>query len=253
MTSDEERLALQMIELLDLTSLNFDDDEDRVIALCHRAVTPIGVVAAVCVHPQFVQVACRELDSLRAESVRVSAVVNFPYGGSSRESAVYEIRGALALGADEIGLVYPYRSQLTGDKQAATDLVAVCKETCGDRVKLKVILETGELRDPQIIRKVCEDMINIGVDFIETSTGKVIVNATPQAARIILEVIAEAGGQGGFKAAGGIRTFDEARVYLDLARARFGPQWVNVHHVRLGALSLLDDILTRLGVAASGR
>jgi deoxyribose-phosphate aldolase len=253
MNAQEERLALQMIKLLDLTSLNVGDDEERVIALCRKAVTPVGVVASVCVYPQFVQLARRTLDGLRSESVRISTVANYPYGGSSLEAAVYETRAALASGANEVGVVYPYRMQLTGDKQAATDVVDACRETCGDRALLKVILETGELKDPQIIRNVCLDMIAVGVDFIETSTGKLTTNATPQAARIILEAIAEAGGQGGFKAAGGIRTFEDARVYLDLAKARFGPHWVNVNRVRLGASSLLDDVLTRLGILAPGR
>lgn len=253
MNSQEEQLALQMIGLLDLTSLNTDDNEARVITLCRRAITPVGEVAAVCVFPHFVKLARRTLDDLRADAVRVSSVANYPYGGSNLLSAVSETRAALASGADEISLVYPYRLHLTGNKQGTKDLVAACKETCGDRAVLKVILETGELRDPQIIRNVCMDMFAAGADFVETSTGKVIVNATPQAARIILEVIAEAGGQGGFKAAGGIRTFDEARVYLDLAKARFGPHWVSVNSVRLGAGSLLDDLLTHLGVLAPGR
>ncbi|MEB0040734.1 MULTISPECIES: deoxyribose-phosphate aldolase [unclassified Pseudomonas] len=253
MTSQEEQLALQMIGLLDLTLLNADDNEARVLALCRRAITPVGAVAAVCVFPHFVHLARRALDDLRADTVRISTVANYPYGGSNLLSAVSETRAALASGADEISLVYPYRMHLTGNNQGATDLVAACKAMCGDRATLKVILEAGELRDPQIIRKVCVDMFAVGADFIETSTGKVIVNATPQAARIILEVIAEAGGQGGFKAAGGIRTFDEARVYLDLAKARFGPHWVGVDRVRLGAASLLDDVLTRLGVLAPGR
>lgn len=253
MTEQDERLSLQMIELLDLTSLNLDDDDDRIIALCRKAVTPVGLVASVCVYPQFVQLARRTLDSLGAESVRISAVANYPYGGPSLQSAVYETRAALASGADEVGLVYPYRTQLNGDKQEATDLVEACRETCGDRAVLKVMIESGELKDPQIIRSVCTEMMTVGVDFIETSTGKASVNATPQAARIILEVIAEAGGQGGFKATGGIRTFEDAKIYLGLAGARFGPNWVNVNRVRIGASSLLDDVLTGLGILAPGR
>lgn len=253
MTSQEEQLARQMIGLLDLTSLNFDDNEERIIDLCQRAVTPLGAVAAVCVYPRFVQLARRTLNDLNADNVRVASVVNYPYGGSNIQSAIAETRVALISGADEIDLMYPYRTLLTGDRQAAMDLVAACKATCGERAILKVILETGELKDPQIIRKACVDVIAAAADFIETSSGKVSVNATPQAARIILEVIAEVGGQAGFKATGGIRTFEDARIYLDLARARFGPCWVNVNRVRLGASSVLDDLLTRLGVLAPGR
>jgi deoxyribose-phosphate aldolase len=252
MISQDEQLARQMIGLLDLTTLNVDDTEERIIALCQRALTPVGAVAAVCVYPRFVQLARRTLNDLHADTVRVTAVANFPYGSPNIQSAVSETRAALASGADEIDLMYPYRTLLTGNQQVAMDLVAACKAACGERALLKVILETGELKDPQIIRKACVDVIAAGADFIETSSGKVIVNATPQAGRIILEVIAEVGGQAGIKAAGGIRTFEDARVYLDLARARFGPHWVNVNRVRLGASSLLDDVLTRLGVLAPG-
>jgi len=253
MTSQEEQLARQMIGLLDLALLNANDNDERVIALCERALTPVGAVAAMCVYPRFVQLARRTLKGLRVGDVRVAAVVNFPYGGSNIQSVVSETRVALLSGADEIDLMYPYHALLSGDQQVAMDLVLACRATCGDRAVLKVILETGALRDPQMIRKACEDVIAAGADFVQTSSGKVIVNATPQAARIILEVSAEGGGQVGMKAAGGIRTFEDAQVYLDLARARFGPNWINARHVRLGASSLLDDLLTRLGVLAPGR
>lgn len=253
MTSQEEQLARTMIGLLDLSTLNADDDDERIIALCRRAITPVGEVAAVCVYPRFVKLARQTLEDLRAQRVRVCSVANFPYGGLNIKSAVADIRAGLVAGAEEIDLMYPYRALLTGDRQTAIELVEACKSTCGGRVTLKVILETGELKDPQIIRMACEDVIAAGVDFVGTSSGKVGLNTTPQAVRILLEVIAEVGGQASLKAAGGIRTFEEARVYLDLAQARFGPHWVNAQHVRLGVSAVLDDVLTRLGVLAPGR
>ena len=124
MTPQDEQLARQMIGLLDLTLLNVDDTAARIIALCQRALTPVGTVAAVCVYPRFVQLARRTLNELHAETVRVAAVANFPYGGLNIQSAVSETRAALASGADEIDLMYPYRTLLTGDQQAAMDLVA---------------------------------------------------------------------------------------------------------------------------------
>jgi deoxyribose-phosphate aldolase len=104
------------------------------------------------------------------------------------------------------------------------------------------------LRDPQIIHDVCRNVIPVGPAFIKTSTGKVAVNTSPQASRIMIEAIAEMGGQVGFKAFGGVRTLAEAKVYLDMARARFGPLWLRPGRLRIGAASLLDDVLLQLGL-----
>ncbi|MDB5981927.1 MAG: deoxyribose-phosphate aldolase [Pseudomonas sp.] len=251
-TSQEEQQARAIIGLLDLSTLHIDDDDQRIVALCKRAVSPMGEVAAVCVYPRFVQLARHTLSQLRAKRVRVCTVANFP-AGASIKSAVADIRAGLVVGADEIDLMYPYQALLRGERQEATELVQACRATCGERAKLKVILETGELKDPQLIRMACEDVIAAGVNFVGTSSGKVGLTTTPQAVRILLQVIADVGGQASIKVAGGIRTFEEARDYMALAQARFGPHWVNANRVRLGASTVLDDVLTRLGVLASGR
>jgi deoxyribose-phosphate aldolase len=252
-TSQEEQQARQLIGLLDLSTLHIDDDDERVIALCKQAVTPMGEVAAVCVYPRFVQLARHTLSELRAKRVRVCTVANFPYAAPDIKAAVADIRAGLVVGADEIDLMYPYQALLRGERQEAIDLVQACRSTCGERAKLKVILETGELKDPQLIRMACEDVIAAGVDFVGTSSGKVGLTTTPQAVRILLEVIADVGGQASIKVAGGVRTFEEALGYLALARSRFGPQWVNANRMRLGASTVLDDVLTRLGLLAPGR
>jgi deoxyribose-phosphate aldolase len=251
-TSQEEQQARVIIGLLDLSTLHVDDDDQRIVALCKRAVTPMGEVAAVCVYPRFVQLARYTLSQLRAERVRVCTVANFP-AGANIKSAVADIRAALVVGADEIDLMYPYQALLRGEREEAIELVEACRDACGGRGRLKVILETGELKDPQLIRMACEDVIAAGMDFVGTSSGKAGLTTTPQAVRILLEVIADVGGQASIKVAGGIRTFEEARDYLGLAQARFGPHWVNANHVRLGGSTVLDDVLTRLGVLASGR
>lgn len=248
LTIDNERLARQALSLLELFALNHDETEHRVVGLCQRAVTPLGHVAAICVYPRFVCLARTMLDRLQAQDVRVVAVVNFPYGGANVTLVASEVRAALNAGADEIDLVYPYRTLLTGDRQAGMEMLQACKAIRATPVTLTATLETGELRDPQLIRDACRDAILSGADFIKTSTGKSVTHATPQAARIMLECIAEVGGQVGFKAAGGVRTLADATLFMDLARARFGPLWVKPERVRLGASSLLDDLLMQLGV-----
>ncbi|HEY0289183.1 MAG TPA: deoxyribose-phosphate aldolase [Pseudomonas sp.] len=248
MTVGDEELAQQTIGLLELTSLNVDDTPERIIVLCQRALTPFGPVAAVCVAPRFAGLARRTLDSWQARDIKVVAAINFPGGTGSVQSVESETQAALMAGADEIDLVYPFRAQLAGNKFAGAEMVAACKEKCDGRADLTVTLETGVLRDPQVIHDVCRRVIQAGPAFIKTSTGKVAVNATPQASRIMVEAIAEVGGQVGFKAAGGVRTLAEARIYLDLVRARFGPLWLEPGRLRIGAASLLDDLLLRLGL-----
>ena len=244
----DEAVAQKAIGLLELTSLNVDDTAERIGALCERALTPVGNVAAVCVSPRFAGLARRTLDSLRAREVKVVAVVNFPNGGVSVSAVESETQSAMLTGADEIDLVYPYHAQLSGDRAVGSAMVAACKAKCGSRGLLTVTLETGLLRDPQIIHQVCRNAILGGASFLKTSTGKQAVGTTPQAARILIEAIAETGAQVGFKASGNVRTLDEARVYLDVVGRKFGPLWAGPARVRLSGASLLDDLLAHLGV-----
>lgn len=248
MSDSTEDVARQIIGLLELTSLNNDDTAERIIALCQRAMTPYGQVAAVCVAPRFAGLARRTLDSWHARDIKVAAAINFPGGTGSVQSVQSETKAALLAGADEIDLVYPFRAQMAGNRTAGTELVAACKAVCGSRAELTVTLETGVLKDPQITHDVCRQVIRVGPAFIKTSTGKVPVNTTPQAARIMIEAIAEAGGQIGFKASGGVRTLAEAMIHLDMVRARFGPLWLRSDRLRIGAASLLDDLQIHLGL-----
>lgn len=244
----DEQLAQKALGLLELTSLNADDTSERIIALCERALTPVGNVAAVCVLPRFAGLARRTLDSLHAREVRVVAAVNFPNGGASIAMVESETHAAMLTGADEIDLVYPFHAHLAGDKRIGGEMIAACKAECARRGLLTVTLETGVLRDSQIIHDACRTAIREGAAFVKTSTGKQIVSATPQAARILIEAIAELGSQVGLKASGNVRTLSEARIYLDMAQARFGSFWLEPGRLRLGASSLLDDLLVELGV-----
>ena len=255
MTDSDRQLAQQAIGLLDLTSLNESDDDELIRALCRRALTPAGQVAAVCVYPRFVALARRTLNELGGAGVRVATVTNFPAGRDDVTAAASETRDAVDAGADEVDVVYPYRALIAGDDAAGRALVRACKAACGNQVLLKVILETGELTDPAMISKASRDAIAAGADFIKTSTGKVAVNATPEAANVMLAEIAANGGRVGFKPAGGIRTLADALLYIELAVAHMGADWVTPQHLRLGASSLLDDLLRQLALsdAAPGR
>lgn len=241
--------AERVLSLLDLTSLNASDDMPHIVQLSRQAMTPYGEVAAVCVAPRFVHVARRTLTGFGGRAVKVASVCNFPGGDGRADEVVEEVRRTLAEGADEIDLVYPWRALKEGRADGADALIRACKALCGPYHRLKVILETGELGDPELIRAASLTAIAAGADFLKTSTGKVPVNATPEAARVMLECIAESGGQVGFKASGGIRTLEDAEVYLRLAASILGDAWITPQHLRIGASSLLDDLLKALGEA----
>jgi deoxyribose-phosphate aldolase len=155
-----------------------------------------------------------------------------------------ETGAAVADGANEVDLVMPYR-RVGDDPDLVYGLVSGTRSAAG-KALLKVILETGELQDEALIRKASEIAIDAGADFIKTSTGKVPVNATPEAARIMLSVIADQGGDVGFKPAGGIKTLGDANLYLDLAAEALGPDWATPRTFRFGASSLLDNLLAIL-------
>lgn len=238
-------VAQQALTLMDLTSLNDTDTGAVISQLCRQAKTPYGHPAAVCVYPAFIADAKQALAQEGLQNVKVATVTNFPAGKADVELAVKETKAAIAAGADEVDVVFPWRALQNGDKQIGYDLVAACKAACGDR-QLKVIIESGELKAPELIRLASEISIDAGADFIKTSTGKVTVNATPEAARVMLSVIAEKGGKCGFKAAGGVRSAEEADVYLSIAAELLGADWVTPKHFRFGASSLLNNLLATL-------
>ena len=151
-------------------------------------------------------------------------------------------------------LFFPYRALIAGNETVGHELVSRCKQVCGDKVMLKVIIETGELKDPELIRKASDISIQAGADFIKTSTGKVAVNATPESARIMLQAIKDSGKSNvGFKPAGGIRTAEDAAEHLAIAEEILGKDWVDRNHYRFGASSLLDSLLVSLGLQEQGK
>ncbi len=244
---DLQQAAQQALQLMDLTTLNENDTDADVIALCRQAKTPAGNTAAVCVYPRFVPVARKTLREIGAPKIKVATVTNFPHGNDDIEIAVAETRAAVAYGADEVDVVFPFRALKAGNAEVGFELVKACKAACGERVLLKVIIESGELKTPELIRAASEIAIAAGADFIKTSTGKVPVNATPEAARIMLQVIKEKNPAVGFKAAGGVKNAAQAADYLTLAASVLGEEWISARTFRFGASSLLADLLKTLG------
>lgn len=238
------------LSLLDLTNLRDDCDEAAIENLCLRAQTPYGHTAAICIWPRFVAKARAILGPDHA--IRIATVVNFPSGDLPVAEVVAETEKAVADGADEIDLVIPYRGLIAGNEQAVTDMVTSVKAVCGD-ARLKVILETGELKDAALVRRASDLAIAAGADFIKTSTGKVAVNATLEASDLMLQAIRDSKQRVGLKPAGGISTVADADLYLRLAEAIMGPNWIMPSTFRFGASSLLDDILAVLSGNAQSR
>lgn len=237
-----------IVSLIDLTSLNDSDVVADIQQLACDAVNPLGMVAALCVYPRFVQTA-KEALSRQQVKIRVATVANFPHGSDDARSAALEVSAAISAGADEVDVVFPWRALQSGREQPGRDLVDACRKAAGDRV-LKVIIESGCLDTPERIRRASELAIEGGADFLKTSTGKVSVNASLHAAEVMMQAIAESGRHVGFKAAGGIRTSLEASAYLDLAQRIMGTDWVQPNHFRFGASGLLQDLLLTAGQGA---
>lgn len=243
MTTALQNAARRALVCLDLTNLDDDCDAAAVAALCARAQTPGGSVAAVCVWPRFV---AQAKAALLHTGVRVATVVNFPAGADDLEAARAETRAVVGDGADEIDVVTPWRRVLaTGDAALIAGFLRGIRDIAGD-LPVKAILETGELRDPALIALAAEAAIGGGAAFLKTSTGKTPTGATPEAARILLEAIARRGAGVGFKASGGVRATEQAAAYLALADDILGPGWAGPRRFRIGASSLLDALLATL-------
>ncbi|MEX0733814.1 MAG: deoxyribose-phosphate aldolase [Steroidobacteraceae bacterium] len=233
----------RVLATLDLTSLGEDDTPADVRALCVKAAACATHPAAVCVFPEHIVTARAGLDESGAPDVAVATVVNFPDGASDPGRALRETRRALAAGADEIDVVFAWRAYVGGDRESGPSILRRCKEACGGKL-LKAIIETGELRDPLLIRELCLAAIDAGADFVKTSTGRSRTGATLEAARVILECLRERG-RGGFKASGGIRTLAQARDYLELAERICGTGWATPGKFRIGSSSFLVGSLAR--------
>jgi deoxyribose-phosphate aldolase len=238
------------ISMIDLTTLEGSDTPGKVRALCAKAVHPdpgvpdVPKVAAICVYSDLVSVAVKEL---KGTGVGVASVATaFPSGRAPLEAKLADTRRAVADGASEIDMVIDRGAFLAGDYRKVFDEIVAVKETCG-QAHLKVILETGELNTYDNVRRASWLAMLAGADFIKTSTGKVAPAATLPVTLVMLEAVRDYrtryGRQVGVKPAGGIRTTKDAIKYLVLVNETAGPDWLHPDHFRLGASSLLNDLL----------
>jgi deoxyribose-phosphate aldolase len=251
------------ISMIDLTTLEGQDTPGKVRALCAKARQPDPAdptaprVAAVCVYPDLAHVAAEQL---RGSGVHVASVAtSFPSGRAALEVKLADVRTAVRAGADEVDMVIDRGAFLAGDYQAIYDEIVAVKEACGTagpdgrahlpdgRAHLKVILETGELATYDNVRRASWLAMLAGADFIKTSTGKVSPAATLPVTMIMLEAVRDFrdahGRQVGVKPAGGIRTAKDAIRYLVLVSETAGEDWLDPGWFRLGASSLLNDLL----------
>ncbi len=234
---------INIIPLIDLTSLNEDDDEISITALCENAKTPYGNVASVCVYPKFINLV---VSLLKNTPIKINTVVNFPTGDFTMAETLSLAEAAISNGANEIDMVFPYKTYLLGDKNTAIEFVSNVKKLCKNDVKLKVIIETGEVKYPGLIQMISTDAINAGADFIKTSTGKTSQGATIEAAETILNTIHTHPGSHtvGLKVSGGIRTIAQALSYIEVAQKVMGSDWIQPTFFRIGASSLLNEIIS---------
>ncbi|MEU4196169.1 deoxyribose-phosphate aldolase [Kribbella sp. NPDC026611] len=249
-------LAIQMI---DLTTLEGQDTPGKVRALCAKAKRPDPAdptapqVAAVCVYPDLVGTAKREL---KGSGINVASVATaFPSGRSSLAIKIQDTKNAVADGADEVDMVIDRGAFLSGRYGLVFDEIAAIREAAGD-AHLKVILETGELVTYDNVRRASWLAMLAGADFIKTSTGKVSPAATLPVTLVMLEAVRDyheaTGLHIGVKPAGGIRTAKDAIKYLVTVNETAGPDWLDPELFRFGASSLLNDLLMQRTKLATG-
>ncbi|MEU3164666.1 deoxyribose-phosphate aldolase [Streptosporangium sp. NPDC006930] len=249
-TTAKRRAIDLAIRMVDLTTLEGADTPGKVRALASKAMRPdpadptVPPVAALCVYPDMVSVAAQRLSG---SGVGLASVATgFPSGRTSPEVKLADTRMAVAAGATEIDMVIDRGAFLSGDYRKVFDEIAAVKDACGE-THLKVILETGELVSYDNVRRASWLAMHAGADFIKTSTGKVTPAATLPVTLVMLEAVrdylAATGRRVGVKPAGGIRTTKDAMRYLVLVKEVAGEGWLDPAWFRLGASTLLNDLL----------
>ena len=238
---------------IDLTTLSPCDSEESVAAFARRAAEfaldypEIPNVASICVYPPFVETVGLEID---ATPLRITSVAGgFPSSQTFLEVKMLEVAMAVENGADEVDTVLNVGKMLSGSLDEAANEVEVLREE-SDGATLKVILETGALRTPELIRQASLLAMQAGADFIKTSTGKIDVAATPEAAVVMCHAIkdyyAKSGRQVGFKSSVGIRTAEEAALYYTIVKEILGEEWLTPELFRIGASSLANNLLSAI-------
>ncbi len=252
------KLALSMI---DLTTLEGADTPKKVEQLCYKAMHPhdkisgLPTVAAVCVYPSLVSVA---KNVVRDSGVKVAAVATyFPSGQSTTQIKIDETNYAIGEGADEIDMVISRREFLRGNYNYVLDEIMAINELCKThKVRLKVIIETGEIGSLDEVRKASDLALLANPNFIKTSTGKIGQAANMQVTLVMLQAIwdhyTKTGIQVGMKPAGGISDAKTALHYLRMVKEVLGDEWLNNQWFRFGASRLANDVLMQIAKQTEG-
>ncbi|HJR45554.1 MAG TPA: deoxyribose-phosphate aldolase [Actinomycetota bacterium] len=247
------------IRCCDLTTLEGSDSPGKIRQLAAKAVRPapgdptIPHVAALCIYPRLVPLAA---ELLRGSGVKVASVATaFPSGQAPLEMRLEEIERAVSDGADEIDIVISRGAFLAGDDQAVFDEVAASKRAARD-AHVKAILETGELGSYDRVRRASLIAMAAGADTIKTSTGKIAPASTLPVALVMAQAIADfadvTGRAVGLKVAGGIRSAKDALRYLVIVNETLGAEWLTPERFRIGASSLLNDLLMQIDKQRTG-
>lgn len=239
---------------IDLTTLSCNDSEESVTKFAKRAVEfyeaypEIPNVASICVYPSFVETVGLAVDG---SPMRITSVAGgFPASQTFLEVKMLEVAMAVENGADEVDIVLNVGKMLTGEYDEAANEVEVLRQEAGEETILKVIIESGALKTPDLIRKASLLSMFAGADFVKTSTGKIDVAATPEAAVVMCHAIRDyyekTGRKVGFKAAGGVRTAEDAALYYTIVKEILGEEWITTDLFRIGASSAANNIISSI-------
>ncbi len=243
----------KIVSMCDLTTLEGEDTEGKIIQMSSKAMSPdpnddnVPSAAAVCVYPALVSTAKK---IVKDSNVKVASVSSyFPSGQAPIESKISDTQFAIDEGADEIDIVINRKAFFEGDYKKVYEEIKALKDVCGE-IHLKTILEIGELKTYENIKKASVIALCAGSDFIKTSTGKISNGSSREACLIMARTVREFESYGygmrGIKVAGGIRDAKDAIRYLVIINEELGDSWLSADYFRFGASSLLDDVLKQI-------
>jgi deoxyribose-phosphate aldolase len=248
--------ARQAFEALDLTTLQDKDgkkgietrDEMSAFLATAREKADGSTIAAVCVYPNHVRQAA---NTVKADGIGVATVVNFFDGNQSAKEVAAETRMSVKAGATEIDVVLPFEAFKAGDAAKAREVLEATRKAAPNAT-LKVILETNQLQDPQVIYAASKLALDAGADILKTSTGKNPGDVTLEHAAAMLAAIKDSGKDAGLKISKGVKTNDQAAQFMALADKIMGKDWsADNTRFRFGASSLRDDLIANIGGRAA--
>lgn len=251
--NDNPEVKKFLLGSVELTTLSTADTEEKVLAMVEKVnkfdseYPDLPHVAAVCAYPCFTKLIA---DSLEVDGVDITNVTgNFPSSQALLEVKTIETALAIKDGATQIDIVMPVGKFLSGDYEGVCDTIGELKQTCGD-VPMKVILETGDLRNARDIKTAAVLAMYAGADYLKTSTGKEKISATPESVYVLCQAIKEyhkkTGIQIGLKPAGGINTVMDAVIYYTIVKEVLGEKWLTNYWFRMGTSRLTNLLLSEI-------